>query len=651
MSLAIYNGIISAFMVSNIFSNEREIAAGGVINKIWLTSIQYTLFVFCMGPLSLAWPLISFNALSWGGAIGIYSLGALAYVSHKNLININGDSQDKLIKLPFNIHLSQVFQQNILLLQSTISYLILSIYVIAIIAIGLQTAGTAYVIASMAMIVVDQVKQRGLLPSFIDKPYFYAGFYLSLSSVFGVTSYFSIVGSILFIGYSLWDLISARIFKTRSDNILFSMSKEKTSLSLNNIGKKSLSFEKLKNLAIQISPITLKVTFDHLSQSYDAVNKLTKNVPIINFENYERLFNKIDFELEEYKEILAAQLLGQDDFWVQTYSDHKQDLGLPNVATEHEVRVSYLKNQMKLTVERLNQAYSKDLPQERILQLQKQARLILQFIDVNFNKDKDKDKDKCSRLLINIALRAGQHCTRMYVNTFSDLFVNNLPVKNIEQLSLSESFSLEMQEFREKTFNNYYFKTVKTLKNVNPVFRYLYSDVTDYHSYEDFVRIFGSSLYLKNPLLGQDLVKDPMEQIMVRYWKIILDSMGMGFQYDYNVEAMIKEILSPVHAPQLHKLFERWLKEKHANLYNDVVLDECFLIDSTSESVIGLVKLMLLDLKVADFEKPMDIKFEADNVTICEAIEDTSDYFDFFKSKPTDNDSNLITSTVSIGHF
>ncbi len=629
--LTIYNGIISAFMISNLFGNEREIAAGGVTNKLWLTSMQYLLCLFCMVPLSVAWPLFDFYALSWGFSLTIVALGGLAYVAHMNLISLNEGSPEKLIKLPFSLHLNSTFQNAILSLQSSISYLIISIYAVAIVAIGLQVGGMAYVAASLSMIAIDQAKQQGVMPEFINKPYFYVSIYLGLSSVFGLTSYFAIGVTSLFLGYSVWDLLSTRVFKTSTDNILFPMSKPITSLSLDKMDKKKFNIENLKKLATKIYPKKLKVTFDHFSKSYDVIAKLTKDVPSIAFDNYSTLLNKVDFDSEGIKNLLMAQFVVQDEFMAISYAGHRQALGLGETTSEHQVRVAYLTNQMQLTVSRLNTAICKDLPQERVLQLQKQARYILQFIDNNF----EKNNETCSLLLINIALKAGQHCNRMYIDTFADLFSEATPDQTNVELSLAESFALAMQEFREKTFKNYYFKTVKKLKEENPLFNAIYSDVTDYHSYESFVGTFGQSLYLKNPLLGQELIKTPIDIIFAYYLKLIFGIDQMSFDYDYCVDAMVKEILSPAQAPLLHKLFERWLEEIQPGAYNEFVLDEDCMLDSSSDVVIGLVKLMLLDLSVADFEKPMDIKSEADNFTITESDEtQTAGWFDFFRSKP-----------------
>ncbi len=401
----------------------------------------------------------------------------------------------------------------------------------------------------------------------------------------------------LSLGILIYDALTTRIWSTRTDNVLFPLSKADHQLHL----VKELSQSKIKALVQYISPKRIHLTFDHLRQSYDVIGRLTKMRPEVNFNKYRKLFNQIDFNNEDLKSQIEAQFLSQDDFLMQSIPELIQKYGLPQTATRYQVMQAYLADEMNETIRRLNTCRSKDLPRERLISMNNQAAHALDCIEKNWQGT----RKLASQLLLKIAFQTGSHCNRMYCETFSEIYHEYIVQDSLE-LTTQERIVLSAQKQRERAVKSYYYKMVSILKADVPVMDSLLEDANDYHTYEVFMYIVGPSLYVYNPLLGQALVKSWINLLVAHYFKWLLDEFNLSFTDDYNVLSFIETIKDST--SEMHRLFKTWLDQEAPEFYDSFLTDEDGILDvkNNLKLIHGLAKLFLLDNDIAEMDNSLE---------------------------------------------
>ena len=160
---------------------------------------------------------------------------------------------------------------------------------------------------------------------------------------------------------------------------------------------------------------------------------------------------------------------------------------------------------------------------------------------------------------------------------------------------------LEVQAVREAAFRRYYYHAAKLLKNKNPVFKKLFEDLDDYHTYELFVKLFGANFYLRNPTLTlryrttQEIYRD--KTVHMSLSKFHFTDEKMLFSQTYNAEYLVDQVLRP--ESKLHAVFIRWCREHFPSGYENIVYDDDHLLKHGPKTK-ALAELMLLDLGILE---------------------------------------------------
>lgn len=596
----IHSALANTLITSRLWGNAQEIAAGGVTNQVWTLFIQLALLTQIFFPFGLLWPGVNFSLWQYA-AMGITLLaGGLSYVFHSNEQNRRLGNTNGIIHLPFDLHQSRFLRNLSFGLSSVLSLCFVGIYALGI---GVCAYYGMYTVLgySAAMIVVDLVYQRGWLPSVLNRPYDWSCRLLITTSVFGVSSWFGLGVTALLCAHLLWDALTTYVFKTRTGNQLFPLSKQPLQFKLTQRPQTSAH---LLELARGLKEYPVHLTFNHCRKAYDIGRKILAKAPNVNFETYLTLFKKIDFNQPELQGMLGAQFVVQDQFYKKTLDEHRNALKLHTQAPESEIKIAYLVQEMCYTVERLRNGHSSGLSQEHILSLNKYARYVLKYIEDHWNIY----PETCQRVLIEIALRAGSHCNRMYVDTFSEVFhrhIDSLPEH--AALTEHERLILAMQDYRDKCFREYYYYAVRCLKDKETHFGLvLYNDEHDYHTYEAFSEDVGMTLYLRNSTVEPTTART-LDQIFSAYvMRCFFQLCDIpSFNTFYAAEKMIEAILKAGEAAaSLHKSFRVWCETTVPGSYEELVLDDVYLVREESEDVRNLVKLMLLDNGIVDLDRP-----------------------------------------------
>lgn len=604
-------------MMSIFSSYEREIVDGGTRNKVWTFIVQMILLSTSVAPLWLIFPGVGLlgSALYYSvlGFSGLVSY--IASICHANQIkrnmgqheerealgwsaiegNANGllkllshffAAQDKLVALPFNLHNNTSFVKVMMFINQNMLYGLGAIYLTAVVLAGIYLS-PIYALAAAAMFAVDRCYQQGWFPKFLETPYFLVTTFLMIGYFSGFDSWFSIIITTASIAFTVYDYIQTHLRGVHSPTSLFPMASKEKELSLERVvgaqcDSKAALISRLSTF--RVNARDLKVTFNHFHASYELSERVFANAPQVDFSDYARHFNQLDFSCPAIKSMILNEMAVHDKFNGESLAHHQQTLNLPVDSSLDTIYVAYLKSEINHMVNRLTNISYRDLNNQQVNALQGQARHLLNYLNTTQNINER------SSMLISLAVSTGSHCNRIYLEMFSELSQDHYPPVD---LTLREQVIFDAQSAREKAFRSYYFTLSKELL-LDKVF-----DLDDYHTYEQVVVLFGCNFYLRNSSLSQR-VRSLKDFLIEKYYSYVVLANVTKFSDSYDVALLLDEVLNG----KLHSSFLAWCEKIYPNCYNELILDEDYMVDSDNPNVKKLALLMLLDCGLIELKEP-----------------------------------------------
>ena len=318
----------NAYLMSSSSSYEREIVDGGTQNRIWTFIIQTAVLAWSMGPLWLVFPeasllasVLYYSALATSGLFSYIASICHANQMKRNLgqeetresINWSAiewsfegiykliseffSAQDKIEPLPFDLHNNSFFVKTIMFFNQNLIYAIGALYLTGVILAGIYIA-PSYAIAAAAMFAVDRCYQNGLFPKFMETIYFISTSFLVLGYLSGFDSWLNIGITAASITYALYDYIQIHLRGVNSPSTLFPMATSENELSLEKIiGQECENQTQLRYAlsTFQSKTRPVRVTFNHFHASYELSERVFANAPQVDFRDYKRHFNELDF--------------------------------------------------------------------------------------------------------------------------------------------------------------------------------------------------------------------------------------------------------------------------------------------------------------------------------------------------------------------
>jgi len=285
-------------------------------------------------------------------------------------------------------------------------------------------------------------------------------------------------------------------------------------------------------------------------------------------------FMIVDYINTHLRGAINNEMVVHDNFNVKSLETHRNELALPTNSSEVDVKIAYLKREMSRLVELLTHPSYKDLTHVQMNTLRGQAREVLANISAANSINELKQS-----VLIALALRTGEHCNRVYLDTFAELFLR-CGYRRIE-LTLKERATLCAQEAREACFKTYYYRmqdTWQLMMTRAPHLRALTNDVNDFHAYELFVDLIGKHLYLPNQTL-QRTVREPIHIVVDHMMKASMKPPSQAtltdtlFSDHYTSMFLINQALDA--RGKLHLIFQEWCNSTfYDTAYNDFFFDE-----------------------------------------------------------------------------
>jgi hypothetical protein len=588
----------SAYFVSNLNAYTREIADGGVANRIWSFVAQFMFLGFAFSPLKHFFPEQSLllNAIYYPLAGILGGINYVATICHQNQFKRNQHREAEIQKLPFNLHNNKIFNKAILWLSKYARYGILAFYGISVIA-GFFLGSPLFLASAGCIFFIDQCRQQRWFPAFLQKSYLLLGLFLMSGQLFGFTSLLATGISLIFVAYSIWDYVQIHVKGRRSANSTFPTGTASHEFTLQvPIEPTASCAERLQEDLAIARPRTIRVTFNHFPAAIAISDRLLKNTPVVDFNQYCLIFCSLNLDSPELRDTINNEMVEHGKFQEHSYSDHAQSLGLAANASETDIQFAFLKREMSYLVQRLKSPSYRDLNHEQITTLQNQARCLLAFLNST------QDENARQTILFSLALRTGSHCNRVYLDTFAEL---NQQYSFAEQpsLSLRDQAVFMAQSIREDCFRTYYYEFVPQLHRLSPFYKFLFQDVNDYHTYEFFTSAFGSGYCLRNKSLNVSF-RSPLDTLLEEINLALYSNIGRTQQLKtlfsdyYNAQRLVKEILEG----KLHPIFMKWCEERYPGTYRALVLDEeTTTVKVDDPDVIALAKLMLLDFKMVEF--------------------------------------------------
>lgn len=590
-----------ALLMSSFFGHNHEIVDGGTKNRIFTFLTQYALLSGAFAPLYILFPSVplTLNIIYY---TSIFFAGALSYIAsifHDNQIKRNTGRDDEITKLPYALHNFPQLAKVVHFLNRNLSYPIMALYVISLIACAYAGIG-AYVTASILMVIIDQCFQQGFFPTSFKNAYFYVTTYLFIGTFLGFDNHFVTGLNILNVAVAIWDYVQTDIRGVRSATSLFTVANPHNEFSFEkNKGLTPHNQIQLESLLSQIASTDTRVTFNHFRAAITASDKLLRNAPKVNFQDYADFFIRLNFKSTRLRNNIFNEMTVHDKFSEKSYGEQAKDLGLPLDTDLVDIQIAYLKNEMAIMVERLSNPSYRDLNHQQITILQSQARYSLDFLTRNA------DEKTQENFLLSLAMRTGSHCNRAYLDVFSELSTEYHVCGDKEvTLSLKERAALEAQSVREDCFRKYYYKIMPELRKVNSILRNLWADTNDYHVYESFTNCYGAYFYLRNPSLSLrirtsfDILLEKIEGAAIKYSSE--EYRQFAFSEHYNYQLLEDAVING----KLHSIFMLWCETLLKGSYNKIVLDSFQMVRSNSRKVKALAKLMLLDLGLVEFNEP-----------------------------------------------
>ncbi len=595
--------------VSQFSSYGQEVAAGGTTNKIWTFLIQYILILVAFSPLYFIFPAASFtlNVLYYSSIGVAAALSYIASICHMNQVQQNTGDISNVQTLPFDLHKSQNFTRLMLFLNLKLTYALYALYA-AVLLLCLYAGFYLFPIASVCMIITDQLYQKRWFPKFLETPYFLLSTCLQISVGFGFSNWFWIGLNVVSVTFFIWDYVQTHVRGVQSASTQFPIASEDHQFSFdeksNQNHERPANRAELSNLLNQLQNSGIKVTFNHFRHASVITDQLIGRAPCIDFEQYNTLFNQLDFASLSIQNSILNEMALHDKFHQKSFDEHRTTLNLPANTEDVDVQIAYLKQEMGVAVERLKNPSYKALNNQQMNILVGQARMVL---DATLKTKNNADRQN---ILLSVAIRTGNHCNRMYIETFSELFHAHA-YKNAP-LTLRDNAALLAQSVREDQFKKYYYHTLPMLRNylksIGSPGYLLSADRNDYHAYENFAVQYGGFFYLQNQSLSIR-VRDPIDILMDYLNKYgILKVIGPKclFSDHYNGECLIDAVVDG--RGKLHKVFQEWcstLYPGETGAYIDFLFDDDMMpLSEDTSHIRALAKLMLLDLGLVELTEP-----------------------------------------------
>lgn len=581
----------NAYFMSYNLSATDEIIQGGATNRIWVFVRQFFLLRICFSPLSLLLPTASFTI-----GLAFYSsltfLGALNYLAsicHNNQIKLNGSREGELAKLPFGLHNQPQFSQWIIFLARNITYAIAASYIVGL---GALAISGAYFFVGMAagMLLIDQAYKNGWMPRLLQKPYSFATTFLLLNVFF--SNAFAITLMLANVSILAWDYIQLNVYNVRRGKTQFpsaTQTQEKILI--------PETIQDLKHLLTSGNYHSMKITFDHFEKANTVSNKLLANSPAVDFKQYAILFNKLDFRSKTLRDNLINEMADHDLYSEKSHEEHRRELKLSPDTSISDIQIAWLKREMHYVVRKLISPSYKELSHQAVITMHGQARYLLSFL-LNSNVQSVKEN-----ILLSLAVRTGQHCNGIYVDTFAELSHHYAFAQ--ASLTTQERVILTAQSIREDQFRKYYYDVFSQLKKSSEGFKLTSQtiDLNDYHTYEGYVALLGSAYYLRNTSMHNNT--RTLQFIFVEFCIDYTISQHISdgtlkkghFSDYYNSDILLHEVLEG----KLHPYFMLWCEEKCPGSYQDLVLDpETLCVQTKKPHTIKLAELMLIDLGLVE---------------------------------------------------
>jgi hypothetical protein len=591
--------------INSSYYKLEEIKSGKTTNKIWLTLNQFFFNYLSISVLSEVFPNNDFYFSCLQYAINglIMISNYLCYVFESNEIAAQNQSQKTLKTLPFGLQNNLILKNIAKFISNNINLLSLGIYLLAL-SLGIYYGLSQLVFFNLLGVVIEQLYQRNIFHRYIASAYRIFQNLLMAGLLFGFDNWFYIAINLFNLVFMLGDYLLTHVLGITTASALFPIARKSNQLFLDNYKHREKTG--LQILLDLIKDIPVEVTFDHMRQGALIHEKLSLDIPTTDYNEYQTLFSKINFNDPEIQVLIEAEITANDDFMRSELKDHIKNLGLHEKASCYEIKVAYLKQEMKWMVERLQSNVPRNLNHEQIAILKGHGRHILEHIKrLNPNRNK-----QFSLILIELSLRTGSHCSRMYLECFSEI-MRNQHLTPFKQLDLKEQVILKMHSLRSDKFSKYYHEMTSLIKQgVNKTNNFfgktmvntLWSDTNDYHTYEDFCISIGSNLYLDNPTLSirfRDLSNIAMDIYLI--FILSLHHKNLLFSTHYTSNFLIDELISGKLAPE----FQKWCNSLYPNAYQDFCIDEYAMVDKFNPYTRALATLMLLDSNILQFKKPI----------------------------------------------
>jgi hypothetical protein len=570
MLQSVVNVGADAHSVSQYLAYTQETVDSGVKNKLWSFRAIHWLTNLTLFPLLGLFPVLNVWLIYIGTALLLGTIFYLASIAHRNQIAENLDEHETIISLPWELHKNTYLMKSALFLSENLVYPLLVLYGVSLGACVFW-GSPWYACIAVAMFALDQLYQREYLPEFLDMPYLCLSVAMILLVIFGVTSYIALGLSLAMVAFTVIDYIQCSPTVQFPKSQVLEVDATEVAQPLEAV---------LGSYQAARVNLELHVTFDHFYESYQLVDNILKDVPSVNYQRYLVLFDRIDFKDVDVQEHMLCQMYAHDKFNGQDLQGLSQD---ELIARQKD----YLRQEMAVFVERLEQSSHRDLTHLQAANMHGYARLLLS------NMEHYRADDQAS-LLIAIAMTTGSHCYRSYTENLST-FAAEKELLFKRELTLREHALLAVQDIRETAFRTYYYDTVRVFNQYNP----FWTDVDDYFTYEDFVCWFGLNFYLRNVSFTIGL-REASQVLWDRVIAFIFRGYQLLFCEKYDVKYLVDRAIDP--KEKLYPIFLKWCADRGVNILQ---LDEDLRpIERNPDELRALAELMLLDLNIVDVKTP-----------------------------------------------
>lgn len=569
-------GFTTSFITSNVFSYSKDLSHENVINKILQGINLYILFSRTYAPFYLLFNQnildISYYSIATIIGLNLYSLSIL----DDNQLKIDND--DTNIKtIVFDLHDNPYFIKLNKLFCDYVNYLMLASYFTACLILAISDP-SLYLITSVVTIIIDQIYKNKILPQSLNSIYRYFTFLIIPISFYGTSSIFSIFLSSLFLIFKLFDNLFPDLNDYLSSSAQFPLSNKLHKIdNLNNN-------QEIQNMCDIFDNYDQKIdfyfTFEHLCKCKEIYNSLINRFNNNGFEEYRNLFDDIDFNDPNIKNFVVDNFNNHEAFNSISLKRHKINLNLAENTDPYEVKVTYLKKQIKSFLERLNQQNHEDLSENQIKDMYGHANIILKLI----NDDNICNLNRKKEILLKLAMATGSNSNSIYLESLGNISSQLSTEKLNKKLSLEERTILTIQLIRENAVKEYYYKIYDEIPMMENFF-----DKNNNQLYTLFANTFCSNFFLINSNLD-DNFRNIFTMFFDYYINFLFKSDKLRFIDFYTVDYLINQALKPY--SKLFYCFEEWCKIKEIN-----ILDENNELDH-SINLRNLVKIMLLELNV-----------------------------------------------------